>query len=229
MTLEELRTRIDVLDLGFREIAASEGPLWQDHLASLRRESQARAETLGLDERSHLFIEYLYYGGIAPFPIYTEEASRILAPLTGIPAEAILQAYDDAVVVPWYEARYAGEVYLAQTPDGLVKIGFSVAPEGRVRQMRSKHRGIQLVHVIETNVTIFLEHMIHRRFSEYHVRTEWFRLPDAEIESVCQVGSIELQAHAIHQCYRMGIGACICRPWGLYKPAKTEQNKGDRP
>jgi hypothetical protein len=198
MTFDELRARIDALDLGYRDIAESEGPLWEKPGWTLRCETQRRVRSLGLHEKYEALIWYLYNGQMGRSFADADEAARALSPLIGVPVETILWAYEEAVVVPWYQESYTGEVYLAQTPDGLVKIGLSADAEDRVRQMRSKYRGIQLLHIIETNVTIFLEHLLHRRFSEYHVRTEWFRLPDAEIETMRQVGYVELQPRTIH-------------------------------
>jgi hypothetical protein len=40
MTLDDLRQLIDTLDLGFREIAESEGSLWEEPRLTLRRETR---------------------------------------------------------------------------------------------------------------------------------------------------------------------------------------------
>jgi hypothetical protein len=113
--------------------------------------------------------------------------------------------------VPFYEHQYDGYVYLAQRPDGITKIGHSKNPQQRVIMLNSKYRGIRLVRAMKTNLSRGFEHLLHQRFSEYHVRTEWFALPESELEAVRWVSQVRIKADVIAQMYASNNPfSCIC-------------------
>jgi hypothetical protein len=113
----------------------------------------------------------------------------------------------------YYERRYAGhQVYIAQLPNGHVKIGHSGNPSVRVYQLRTRHPGVCLLHTIASNVSVFVEHLFHQRFAEHHIANEWFAIPAGELDVLRTIRRIDLKTATIAAMDASGIGACICRP-----------------
>jgi hypothetical protein len=69
-------------------------------------------------------------------------------------------------------------VYLIRCGDsGMVKIGFALNPEQRLRELQTGHwETLSLIRVIEGDIGA--ESWMHGRFSEFRVRGEWFRLTE---------------------------------------------------
>lgn len=60
-----------------------------------------------------------------------------------------------------------------ERPDGLVKIGFSAAPDERAKLLRSQHKGATIIKTFEGGRAV--EAKIHRQFDSDRVEGEWFR------------------------------------------------------
>jgi hypothetical protein len=67
---------------------------------------------------------------------------------------------------------------------GCIKIGRSKTPGARERTLQSENPAHRMlfVHPAEAD----LERQLHRHFAEYHVRGEWFRLSEEQIETIKQ-------------------------------------------
>ena len=74
-----------------------------------------------------------------------------------------------------------GYVYLIAAPEGLFKIGRSVNPARRLREVLCGSSGDQLLTAIPSAEPGWLERYLHRAFSHRRVRREWFRLSEDEV------------------------------------------------
>jgi hypothetical protein len=68
--------------------------------------------------------------------------------------------------------------------DGLHKIGFSADPSERLPQVAP---GGRIVHHFPSSLPHQVERALHRRFDHCHVRGEWFRLSDDEVDLICRL------------------------------------------
>lgn len=67
----------------------------------------------------------------------------------------------------------AGWVYVAQRPDGLVKVGYSRWPGDRIRRLECAHGELYVWALIPG--TKETEAELHSRWSHLHIGHEWFR------------------------------------------------------
>ena len=65
---------------------------------------------------------------------------------------------------------------------GCIKIGRSKTPSARERTLQSENPAHHMLFVHPGDAD--LEGQLHRQFAEYQVRGEWFRLSEAQIESI---------------------------------------------
>jgi hypothetical protein len=65
---------------------------------------------------------------------------------------------------------------------GCIKIGRSKTPSARERTLQSENPAHRMLFVHPADAD--LERHLHRQFAEYQVRGEWFRLSEAQIESI---------------------------------------------
>jgi hypothetical protein len=66
------------------------------------------------------------------FPWIFEKVASGIALLLEVPTEVIMASYYADMVIPVYEQRYGGYVYLAQRRDGITKIGHSLMRSRRI-------------------------------------------------------------------------------------------------
>jgi hypothetical protein len=74
-----------------------------------------------------------------------------------------------------------GYVYILRADNGLYKIGRSEDPEGRLAGLGVLPLPVVLLHRIATNDMVWLERCLHRLFSEFRVRGEWFALSASQV------------------------------------------------
>jgi hypothetical protein len=74
-----------------------------------------------------------------------------------------------------------GFVYLLRADNGLYKIGRSEDPEGRLAGLGVLPLPVVLLHRIASNDMVWLERRLHRLFSEFRVRGEWFALSESQV------------------------------------------------
>ncbi len=89
-----------------------------------------------------------------------------------------------------------GFVYFAQDPiePSLIKIGYSVQPDIRMRQIVSPNGNRpELCFIIPTLDMVTLEGLLHMRFEDKRVidKREWFRLLPEDIELIARLTGIE--------------------------------------
>jgi hypothetical protein len=78
--------------------------------------------------------------------------------------------------------RSKQHTYIAKDHDtGLYKIGFSINPEKRVKQLKRDFKNIELIHTIPYNI----EWRLHDEFNNKRVKGEWFELTDLEVKDIC--------------------------------------------
>lgn len=82
-----------------------------------------------------------------------------------------------------YPHELAGCVYLFRLSTGHYKIGLSIDPKRRKREVISGlPLSVEIVHTIETNQMRCLERELHEKYREKrHGKTEWFDLDDADV------------------------------------------------
>lgn len=68
---------------------------------------------------------------------------------------------------------------------GCIKIGRSKTPSARERTLQSENPAHRMLFALRGDAD--LERQLHRQFAEYQVRGEWFRLSEAQIESIKQL------------------------------------------
>jgi hypothetical protein len=74
--------------------------------------------------------------------------------------------------------RHCRYVYLMRADNGEYKIGESIRPRTRRRQVqRQEARRVELITKYPSVVAPRLERTLHRHFRHVHVRDEWFNLP----------------------------------------------------
>lgn len=78
----------------------------------------------------------------------------------------------------------AGYVYLAASPLGPTKIGFSADPETRIGQLARRGHRPSLLLTIPTEDGRNLESALHDFFVDRRIRGEWFWLTEAEIDAL---------------------------------------------
>jgi DNA-binding XRE family transcriptional regulator len=76
----------------------------------------------------------------------------------------------------------AGFVYLFRADNGLLKIGRSGSPRDRLKAFACLPVAVELIHQIRTNDMEWLEGELHQLYAARHVRGEWFRLTEEEVE-----------------------------------------------
>ena len=75
------------------------------------------------------------------------------------------------------------------------KIGLGYDPMQRLKQCQvGNARLITLIHAIRTDDMYTLESHLHKALYMYHIRSEWFILPDAIIEFLCQYDILNLNS-----------------------------------
>lgn len=85
--------------------------------------------------------------------------------------------------------RAAGFVYFLHVGNGACKIGMTAARDfnGRLLYYQTAHPGpISLVLVIKARDAAAKELRLHRQFKSKRIRGEWFRLSEADIDSVAR-------------------------------------------
>lgn len=88
----------------------------------------------------------------------------------------------------------AGFAYLIAGPDGLFKIGRSVKPDKRVRQIAPKRFDLRLLFAIPTANPESLEGWLHQAFAHRRVKGEWFRLTEEEVALMRSIPSADSPA-----------------------------------
>lgn len=79
--------------------------------------------------------------------------------------------------------RLDGYIYLARsTLSGLYKVGSSVDPIKRVKTLQTADPTIELIDSYPTKNMVTIEWLVHRRLKPWHVRGEWFNLPDLVVQ-----------------------------------------------
>ena len=75
-------------------------------------------------------------------------------------------------------AELGGSVYVAEFSDGHIKIGHSIFPERRLRDIAGGNQSKMLRHWISDRVksAVKLEHRAHRHFAQYRSGGEFFRV-----------------------------------------------------
>jgi hypothetical protein len=87
--------------------------------------------------------------------------------------------------------KQPGFIYLIRcTATGLLKIGLSRNPPGRLRQLRCSSSGsLELVAILEATVMADLESDLHSRFADLRHHGEWFR-PSPQILAAFASGMV---------------------------------------
>lgn len=76
----------------------------------------------------------------------------------------------------------SGYVYLIHASTGMYKIGKAKNPQARFSSLQTGNPGqLDLICTISSDSTSILEHNIHQRFINKHVRGEWFNLSDEDV------------------------------------------------
>ena len=132
-----------------------------------------------------------------------------------------------------------GYVYFARRHDGLIKIGRSSDVEQRLRELnRYPSNGyFTLIHRITTNRAMLLEHLLHRRFSEFHLKSELFFLSATELRIMQGVHAVQFKPHVTINPRKPDGAPCLCRNvWKNWhestprgRPPKRPPEGGDRP
>lgn len=77
-------------------------------------------------------------------------------------------------------------VYIIRASNGYYKIGISVDPNHRLKELRRQAAtwaiSLEMVHTIASNNAYGLEQSLHKRFAERRVIGEWFLLTAQDIE-----------------------------------------------
>jgi hypothetical protein len=106
-----------------------------------------------------------------------------------------------------------GFVYFARRRDGVIKVGHSVDPQGRLRQCASwvPPLILTLEHTIATNRAAMLEHALHQRYAEFHLKGEWFSLPAAELQIIRSVRRVRVTPGMAFTTTQRDGSPCLCR------------------
>ena len=75
-----------------------------------------------------------------------------------------------------------GYIYIVYSI-GRYKIGFSITPQKRVRQIQSPYP-VDLICIIQTDDMLSLENKLHARFDHARKHGEWFELSDEDIDEI---------------------------------------------
>lgn len=75
-------------------------------------------------------------------------------------------------------AELGGSVYVAKFADGHIKIGHSVSPERRLRDIAGSNQSTMLCHWISDRIkdAVKLEHRAHRHFAKHRAGGEFFKV-----------------------------------------------------
>jgi hypothetical protein len=90
------------------------------------------------------------------------------------------------------EGKVEGYVYLIKpTGHNVYKIGCSVNPTRRLKALQSRVKGVSLEIVTAILYVDYeaAERHWHHRFSSFRLSSEWFALPDAEVQAFLQAGA----------------------------------------
>lgn len=87
------------------------------------------------------------------------------------------------------------KVYIFGHPDGFYKIGRSINPEERLSTAETWSpyeltMETQIKSHIKRETDGSLETALHRYYENYHVKGEWFKLPEEEVESLHHIGRL---------------------------------------
>ena len=144
-----------------------------DHYLDLVRELTYWNTHSGFVARKHL-----YFGFGKAFEKAKEDLG--IASTTGMSLEEIIR---QAAIVPQRPSKQKGKtqdkrkgfIYLIENTDtGNVKIGFSANPEKRLKELQSIS-GCSLRIIGTKKGTQAREKELHRKFSQYRIRGEWFK------------------------------------------------------
>lgn len=83
-----------------------------------------------------------------------------------------------------YEVYRGGFVYLLSNRDGLCKIGMTIDPITRIKELEREHGPLEQLALIETDDRYGTERHYHERFAKQRVHLEWFALSDDDIASI---------------------------------------------
>lgn len=84
-----------------------------------------------------------------------------------------------------------GYVYLLFSSDGKYKIGASVNPYRRLRQLSTgTATPPRLVHTILTDDMFRLESIWHQAYKHLRCRGEWYNLTCKEVDDICSYGRV---------------------------------------
>jgi hypothetical protein len=84
-------------------------------------------------------------------------------------------------------AMYRQMLYLAESSLGFHKIGISQQPEVRIQQLNIPGvLDLKLLHTVPTMFARKTERFVHDALQDYRVSSEWFKLPEDVIESLCE-------------------------------------------
>ena len=70
---------------------------------------------------------------------------------------------------------------------GIYKIGISINPHARVRQLEGQGGLISIIHAFKSSNAPAVEAALHRRFCKQHSRGEWFRLSEEDLKAFCSI------------------------------------------
>lgn len=88
-----------------------------------------------------------------------------------------------------------GCVYLVHHPaSGAYKIGQSRNPSARLKQLAPSFVGLALDHIIATENADWLESFLHRAFSHRHIKGEWFRLGEGDVQLIRAILTADSEA-----------------------------------
>jgi hypothetical protein len=80
------------------------------------------------------------------------------------------------------------QVYIAESSQGYHKIGISKHPDRRARQLSIPGIvDLYIVHTVPAQFARRAERVLHDSLREYRVNSEWFRLPDDLLRTLCEV------------------------------------------
>lgn len=89
-----------------------------------------------------------------------------------------------------------GFVYIAIRPDGVFKIGASIAPQSRMKSLGQLSPGIKLVHTIESADHKHIEEWLHTAFAHRLIKYEWYALDLFDVELLKSVVKMNSPADA---------------------------------
>lgn len=73
--------------------------------------------------------------------------------------------------------KTTSRLYFIRAENGLIKIGVSVDPENRLRQLQTgSSTRLELLDTIETENSNLLESKLHKEFAKYRIHGEWFNI-----------------------------------------------------